>query len=222
MSADSTVPAISGRSVQCPNIRSAITSASGVGDTAYRRVRVARANGLALRNCHCPCAAATSHFEGSSRSTGSRSRCRIRSGGGVRSSTVSGDERAELRARARCRREAPPDRDDRARQRQAQRTKPRRVVAPGVSRLAHGRVKTTMPCNRTRCRASSCIGAGDGTRTHDVQLGKLAFYQLNYARVTWSIPPTSCQVQPARCGSHRHSDCSHAQDSRLDPALPLR
>jgi hypothetical protein len=25
-------------------------------------------------------------------------------------------------------------------------------------------------------------GAGDGTRTHDVQLGKLAFYQLNYAR----------------------------------------
>jgi hypothetical protein len=24
--------------------------------------------------------------------------------------------------------------------------------------------------------------AGDGTRTHDVQLGKLAFYQLNYAR----------------------------------------
>jgi uncharacterized SAM-binding protein YcdF (DUF218 family) len=26
-------------------------------------------------------------------------------------------------------------------------------------------------------------GAGDGTRTHDVQLGKLAFYQLNYARV---------------------------------------
>src|SRR5262245_49751813 len=26
--------------------------------------------------------------------------------------------------------------------------------------------------------------AGDGTRTHDVQLGKLAFYQLNYARVS--------------------------------------
>ena len=27
--------------------------------------------------------------------------------------------------------------------------------------------------------------AGDGTRTHDVQLGKLAFYQLNYARETY-------------------------------------
>ena len=26
-------------------------------------------------------------------------------------------------------------------------------------------------------------GAGDRTRTGDVQLGKLAFYQLNYARV---------------------------------------
>ena len=29
------------------------------------------------------------------------------------------------------------------------------------------------------------VRAGDGTRTHDVQLGKLAFYQLNYARVVW-------------------------------------
>ena len=28
----------------------------------------------------------------------------------------------------------------------------------------------------------SYVRAGDGTRTHDVQLGKLAFYQLNYAR----------------------------------------
>jgi hypothetical protein len=25
-------------------------------------------------------------------------------------------------------------------------------------------------------------GAGDGTRTRDVQLGKLAFFQLNYSR----------------------------------------
>jgi hypothetical protein len=27
-------------------------------------------------------------------------------------------------------------------------------------------------------------GAGDGTRTRDVQLGKLAFYRLNYSRST--------------------------------------
>src|SRR6185437_2446876 len=31
--------------------------------------------------------------------------------------------------------------------------------------------------------------AGDGTRTHDVQLGKLAFYQLNYARVSSRYAP---------------------------------
>ncbi len=35
-------------------------------------------------------------------------------------------------------------------------------------------------------RANEFQGAGDGTRTHDVQLGKLAFYQLNYARVLLS------------------------------------
>jgi hypothetical protein len=29
---------------------------------------------------------------------------------------------------------------------------------------------------------SNCDRAGDRTRTGDVQLGKLAFYQLNYAR----------------------------------------
>ncbi len=27
------------------------------------------------------------------------------------------------------------------------------------------------------------IGAGDGTRTHDIQLGKLTLYQLSYARM---------------------------------------
>ena len=48
---------------------------------------------------------------------------------------------------------------------------------------------------RTRVRRPLLISyrtmtyrAGDGTRTHDVQLGKLAFYQLNYARTTWKIP----------------------------------
>ena len=35
---------------------------------------------------------------------------------------------------------------------------------------------------RICCRAMTCKGAGDRTRTGDVQLGKLAFYQLNYAR----------------------------------------
>ena len=38
--------------------------------------------------------------------------------------------------------------------------------------------EATAPGTLEDCRA------GDGTRTHDVQLGKLAFYQLNYARMT--------------------------------------
>ena len=38
----------------------------------------------------------------------------------------------------------------------------------------------------------NCDRAGDRTRTGDVQLGKLAFYQLNYARdcLPWlGLPP---------------------------------
>ncbi len=39
--------------------------------------------------------------------------------------------------------------------------------------------------HETRSKISEIVvnqGAGDRTRTGDVQLGKLAFYQLNYAR----------------------------------------
>src|SRR5256885_926289 len=44
--------------------------------------------------------------------------------------------------------------------------------------------------------------AGDRTRTGDVQLGKLAFYQLNYAREKPTAEPsnarrTACQISPA-------------------------
>jgi hypothetical protein len=44
-------------------------------------------------------------------------------------------------------------------------------------------------------------GAGDGTRTRDVQLGKLAFFQLNYSRSTpsVSITETATCVQPRNC-----------------------
>ena len=37
-------------------------------------------------------------------------------------------------------------------------------------------------------------GAGDRTLTGDVQLGKLAFYQLNYARSV----PTACSIEATR------------------------
>jgi hypothetical protein len=36
-----------------------------------------------------------------------------------------------------------------------------------------------------------CSRAGDRTRTGDVQLGKLAFYQLNYAR---KVLPNGCNL----------------------------
>jgi hypothetical protein len=43
------------------------------------------------------------------------------------------------------------------------------AIAPGLS---------------TYCNSTVSRGAGDRARTGDVQLGKLAFYQLNYARVS--------------------------------------
>jgi hypothetical protein len=55
-----------------------------------------------------------------------------------------------------------------------------------------GPLRHEKPATKTGSRffvsayVSITSGAGDGTRTHDVQLGKLAFYQLNYARVPGS------------------------------------
>ncbi len=50
----------------------------------------------------------------------------------------------------------------------------------GGSRKMHG-------CGYTKGRAgrplSESVGAGDGTRTRDLKLGKLSLYQLSYARV---------------------------------------
>ena len=43
-------------------------------------------------------------------------------------------------------------------------------------------MQTQKPRNGNRYEALLYIRAGDRTRTGDVQLGKLAFYQLNYAR----------------------------------------
>jgi hypothetical protein len=42
--------------------------------------------------------------------------------------------------------------------------------------------------NRQSC-GNACIksGAGNGSRTRDLQLGKLPLYQLSYARAVWRI-----------------------------------
>ena len=49
-------------------------------------------------------------------------------------------------------------------------------------------------------RVMSIVRAGDRTRTGDVQLGKLAFYQLNYAREwqTSSVSPFEPQANEPR------------------------
>jgi hypothetical protein len=36
--------------------------------------------------------------------------------------------------------------------------------------------------------------AGDGARTRDIKLGRLALYQLSYSRITLAPPPASCRV----------------------------
>ena len=38
-------------------------------------------------------------------------------------------------------------------------------------------------------------GAGDGTRTHDILLGKQTLYQLSYTRMAASIVLRECAVQ---------------------------
>lgn len=47
---------------------------------------------------------------------------------------------------------------------------------------------------------SGCQEAGEGTRTLDIQLGKLALYQLSYARSVYRHPECS-REKPARHAS---------------------
>jgi hypothetical protein len=52
-------------------------------------------------------------------------------------------------------------------------------------------VETLEDCLQIDCRYSPTmlenIRAGDRTRTGDIQLGKLALYQLSYARGAWAV-----------------------------------
>ena len=50
------------------------------------------------------------------------------------------------------------------------------------------RCMATLPTRR-RVTAVFCVfGAGNETRTRDLDLGKVALYQLSYARIRWGIP----------------------------------
>src|SRR5687767_13522248 len=60
--------------------------------------------------------------------------------------------------------------------------------------------------------------AGDGTRTRDVQLGKLAFYQLNYARKLYKnlIRCDNLRLKTAGSGVHK-TNTKCGQRPKLSP-----
>ena len=47
------------------------------------------------------------------------------------------------------------------------------------------------------CRDSA--GAGDGIRTRDIDLGKVALYQLSYSRSSGRLPFSSRNICPVKC-----------------------
>ena len=54
--------------------------------------------------------------------------------------------------------------------------------------------------------------AGDRARTGDVQLGKLAFYQLNYARVILKIRDAARTINIHRASSTSRNRLRHVYD----------
>jgi hypothetical protein len=72
-----------------------------------------------------------------------------------------------------------------------------RVWKTDSSLVAYRTQKPPAPSDRSRRFAWCCIDnlrrAGDGTRTRDIKLGRLALYQLSYSRVLRCYPP----IKPA-------------------------
>ena len=58
-----------------------------------------------------------------------------------------------------------------------------------------------------RCLAFLRYKAGDGTRTRDIQLGKLTLYQLSYTRVgrQYTAPASAARAVGATAGARRHA-----------------
>ena len=76
------------------------------------------------------------------------------------------------------------------------------------------RVRSILNGDRSEARAcKEGYGAGDGIRTRDINLGKVALYQLSYSRSGGDliVPPRSagCQIQwsPTRSGTIGSSCC---------------
>ncbi len=82
------------------------------------------------------------------------------------------------------------------------------------------------PLNKKGSLASPIPGAGDESRTRDLNLGKVALYQLSYSRVF--LPTTYCLAAPRRIASydipHRNWSGRRVSNSRPQPwqgcALP--
>jgi hypothetical protein len=50
-------------------------------------------------------------------------------------------------------------------------------------------------CTSADCIAGNVAGAGDGIRTRDINLGKVALYQLSYSRVSCIVAPDRDNVK---------------------------
>lgn len=77
------------------------------------------------------------------------------------------------------------------------------------------------PCHSVSFVVRCGIGAGDGTRTRDIQFGKLTLYQLSYSRTTWYY---STVAAPCQSSFHRRrlSSTTLAPASRRHAALRRR
>ena len=63
----------------------------------------------------------------------------------------------------------------------------------------HGRKFQNTPCKYQPCKLM--LGAGDETRTRDIQFGKLKLYQLSYTRFALRTPITAYPLEPLPAGS---------------------
>ena len=60
--------------------------------------------------------------------------------------------------------------------------------------------------------------SGDGSRTRDLKLGKLALYQLSYARVNAIVGPA--QAIAGAAGSRSSADCISVSENSRSSSSP--
>jgi hypothetical protein len=92
---------------------------------------------------------------------------------------------------------------------------PRRVVGPNLNvtpnRTQNKNARTDLRCERKPLQINHLQKAGDGTRTRDLQLGKLTLYQLSYSRRPASTP--SLYNPTARTRSRQPNQTANDRES---------